>query len=205
MNWVTDLLVARRPVDAATRERLDRKGVDALRLRPGGVDLEVVAAELGQEGLGELAPGAVAGADKEHPDRGGGHRGSLLLGAAGGRDGQFEVEQLALEAIEVAALAGDRRPLVCEERREVGVDLSPLQAQASEPAGILRAESEASKRDDEAEPGEVVGAVVAIAVLPPRRGRQDADRLVEADGGRVDAGTFGELGDPHVRSRMQRS
>ena len=53
---------------------------------------------------------------------------SFRGGPAGGRQGQFEVGQLAVEAVELVALPGDRVPLLDEEGREVAIDLAALDA-----------------------------------------------------------------------------
>ena len=94
-----------------------------------------------QNGLGDLAAGAVAGAHEEHADWSLGH-GSFLPSATGparGCDGGFEIDEFAVEAVEVVALAGDGRTLVGDERRQVTVDLAAFEAQPRHPAGVLRA------------------------------------------------------------------
>ena len=79
-------------------------------------------------------------------------------------------------------MTGDRLALGGDQRREVAVDLATLEAQARHPAGVLGTEPEATQADHEPEPGEVLVGVLAIAVRLPGRRRQDADRLVPADG-----------------------
>ena len=155
-----------------------------------------------EHGLGDLAAGAVAGADEEHADGRVGHRTFLpaAAGATRGRDGRLEVDEFAVEAIEVVALAGDRRPLVGDQRRQIAVDLAALEAQPRHPAGVLRAEPEASQADDESQPGQVLVGVLAVAVRAPVAARQDPDRLVPAHRGRCDAGALGEFRDLHART-----
>ena len=149
----------RGPVDADLGEDPDRQRIDALGDRAGRSDGEVRAAEPLEERLGDLAPGRVPGADEEDADRRVGH-GSVLpggAGAPGGGDRGAEVAQLAVEPIELGALAVDRSPLRGDERREVEVDRAVVEAQPRHASGVLRAEAEPPEADDEAEPGEVGG------------------------------------------------
>ena len=92
-----------------SRSTATANGLTPLGVGPGRLDLEVAAAEVLQQRLADLAAGGVAGAHEEHPDGMVGH-GLLLRGgadASGGLDGQLEVGQLRIEAVEVIALAGD--------------------------------------------------------------------------------------------------
>jgi hypothetical protein len=121
------------------------------------MDFKVRSAKPPQDSLGELAAGAVASAHKEHPDRVAGH-GSFLSETAGlpdGSNGCFKVGELAIEPVEVIALAGDRRSLVGQERQEVAVDLAPLKAQPGHPTGVFRTESKATQADHELDSGKV--------------------------------------------------
>ena len=67
----------------------------------------------------------------------------LPPGAAGGRDGHLEVDELALEPVEVASLAGDGGALLGQHRREVEVHGSQLEAQARQPPGVLWPQAQA--------------------------------------------------------------
>jgi hypothetical protein len=69
------------------------------------------------------------GTDEEHADGRVGHR-SIPSGSPAGRgDRRFEVEDLALEPIEIRPLAGDDVALLGEERGEVTVDGAVLEAE----------------------------------------------------------------------------
>ena len=65
-------------------------------------------------------------------------------------DGRFQIDELAVEAVEVVALAGEGRALVGDERRQVTVDLASLQTQARHPTRILWPEPEAAQAHDQA-------------------------------------------------------
>ena len=122
-----------------------------------------------ENGLGDLAAGAVAGAHEEHPDRSLGHGTSLpsATGSTRGCDGGFEIDEFAIEAVEVIALAGDRCSLVGDQRCQVTVRLAALQAQSSHPTSVLGTESETPQADDQSETGEVLVGVLAISVGLP--------------------------------------
>ena len=95
--------------------------------------------------------------------------------------------------------------LVGDQRREVAVDLAVLEAQPRHPAGVLGTEPEPTQADDQAQAGEVLVGVLAVAVGLPGGRRQDADRLVPADGRRRDTGAFGEFRDLHAADRTPSS
>jgi hypothetical protein len=111
----------------------------------------------------------------------------------------LEVEDLALEAIQIGALAGDDVALLGEERGEVTVDLAVLEAKARQPSGILRYQAETSQRQDETEPGEVFLTVLAVPVGPAGWRGQDAGLLVPAHGGCRDTRSIRQLCDPHAQ------
>ena len=65
-------------------------------------------------------------------------------GTSGGLDGQLQVGELGVQAVEVIALAGDRQALLRDERRQVEVDRAPLEAEPCQaPASSGRGPSDA--------------------------------------------------------------
>jgi hypothetical protein len=143
------------------------------------VDLEGVAAVLAQECLGDLAAGRVVGAHEQHPDRAIGDD-RPPAHAAGSEDRHLEVQELALEAVQVGSLPGDRLALPGQQGDQVTVDRTLVQALSREAAGALRSEAEPPERDNEAKAGEIRLAVDAVAILVAGRLREDALLLVPA-------------------------
>ena len=81
-----------------------------------------------------------------------------------GGDRGFEVDELAVEPVEVIALTGDRGALPRDERHQVPIDLAALETQPRHPAGILGAEAKPPQADHEPQPRKVFLGILAVAV-----------------------------------------
>ena len=92
------------------------------------------------------------------------------------RDRRLEVDELAIEPVEVVTLARDGRSLPGDQRGQVGVDLAALEAEAGHPAGVLGPEPQPPQADHESKAGQVDVVVFAIAV-----GLSDASGRIPTD------------------------
>ena len=184
------------PVDADLGEHLDGHRVDGFRLRAARRRLEIVAAEVAEQGLRDLAPSRVAVAYEQDADR-------REPRPAARRVGDFhrplEVGELQLEALELLALLRDAPMLLGEGLGKCGVDAAAGEAALRESPCLRRPEPEPAQREHHREAREVGVGVLAVAVVGPRGRRQDAGGLVPADTGRGDAGTSSEGRDVHGR------
>ncbi len=105
----------------------------------------------------------------------------------------LEVDELAVEAVEVVALARDRRALLCEQRGEVAIDLAVLQAEPGHPPGVLGSEAETPQRSRR-------GA--GARGRPPRtRG----SRWLPRGGGRTPADSYQRMADEAIPARSASS
>ena len=179
---IDGLAASRRPVHPGVGEGPDRVWVHALGLGAGREDLEVTPTDPTEHGLGDLAARAVAGAHEEHADGGIGHASFPPLAAGPARrcNGRFEIDELAIEAVEVVALADDGRALLGDERHQVTIDFAVFEAEPRHPAGVLRPEPETPQAHHQPQSCEVFLGVFAVAVGVSGCRRQDADRLIPA-------------------------
>jgi hypothetical protein len=100
-----------------------------------------------------------------------------------GGERSLEIDKMAIEFVELRSGAGQSDPLRGDQGAEVASHQVALagQAQVGKLTRDGQVEAELTQADDEPKPAEVVGRVLAIAVRLPRRLRQDALALIEAD------------------------
>lgn len=111
---------------------------------------------MGKECFSNLAPGTVARAYEEDADRSIGHLDTLLGCLTNSGNGQFEVDQFPVEAVEIVALTGYRGPLGRDQRRQVDVDPAALHTEPGQAASVLGTEAKPSETHDEAESAQII-------------------------------------------------
>ncbi len=108
-----------------------------------------------------------------------------------------------IEGLETGDAIGDRDASLLDEPRQFLCRLGavPGMAPAGDPCRVVQRKVESTEVDQQTEMLDIGVPVLPVVVLTPRRARQPAGALVEADRIGRYADLTSELADPHQRSK----